>query len=262
MAIIQAGTREDLINLLHGAGIQDKLRDLGFGVLTPARGSNTLTCTPLYPPEHQRTVRDFFTRKWRTKRSGGLLFIEKLVVAFLPHVPDGTAGEVVLWLHDTALSDLEPVGRKVSLSLSGGPRLVAFYPNYSIPLSDSAESAPRCFSLVTQLQGIRLKTGSSAFSLLSMWNPVIGEKAQHYQATEPECVPIVRHSIKSSLQTLALQRQYLNAALTNPLGRSQRGSQSLRHPPLDYALSPTREARSVQIPPSTSSATKTHQYLE
>jgi len=256
MAIRTAETREGLINLLHGEVTQEELRELGLGVLTPTRGSNNLTCTPLYPPQRQRTVRDFFIRHWRSRRTGGLLFIEKLVVAFVPHVPDGISGTVTLWLHDNALPGLDPVGSKVEFSLSEGPRLVAFYPNYSIPLSDSAGSAPRCFNLVTQLQGYRLAQGSSAFSLLSMWNPSISEKAQHYQETEPEHVPIVRHQIRSSLRTLAQQRQHLDAALTNPLGQWGQGSQSMRHPPLEYAHPRILQTRSAKIESTSSSGTK------
>nr|WIL96173.1 putative cell-to-cell movement protein [Carrot umbravirus 2] len=247
MAIESAATKEELINLLHGEVTHGELRELGLGVLTPTRGSNKLTCTPLYPPSRQRTVRDFFLRQWRTKRTGGMLFIEKLVVVFVPHVPDDAPGDVVLWLTDNALPGLDPVGSKIEVSLSGGPRLVAFYPTYSIPLSDSVGSAPRCFALVTQLSGLNLAAGSSAFSLFSMWNPTISEKAQHYKETEPECVSIVRHQVRSSLQTLDRQRQHLDAAMTNTLGRTERGSQSLRHPPLEFAPSRTQSVTRARI---------------
>nr|UVK78456.1 MAG: cell-to-cell movement protein [Pastinaca umbravirus 1]UVK78473.1 MAG: cell-to-cell movement protein [Pastinaca umbravirus 1] len=232
-----ATTTGELINLLHGEATVDELRELGLGVMTPVRGNNTLTHTPLYPPRRQLSLSRIFSGRWRTKRTGGMLFIEKLVIVFVPHVPDTVGGEAVIWVHDTALPGLEPigVGQKVCIPLSTGPRLVAFYPNYSIPLSDSAMNAPRCFSLVTQLEGVRLEPGASAFSLYSMWQPVIEERAQSYLPTPPEDVAIQRHHIISQLRDLSQRTRYLHAAMTNEVGTSARGSQSMRYPPLTFA---------------------------
>nr|WOZ17740.1 movement protein [Carrot mottle virus] len=237
-----ASTTGELINLLHGETTVDELRELGLGIMVPVRGTNTLTHTPLYPPRRQLTLSRFFSGRWRTKKTGGMLFIEKLVIVFVPHVPDTSPGQAVIWVHDTALPGLEPIGtgQKVCIPLSLGPRLVAFYPNYSIPLSDSAMNAPRCFSLVTQLEGVRLEQGASAFSLYSMWQPVIEERAQSYLPTQPEDVAIQRHNILSQLRDLSQRTRYLHAAMTNDMGTTTRGSQSMRYPPLTFAEKSTQ----------------------
>nr|SCO64867.1 Cell to Cell MP [Wild carrot mottle virus] len=246
-----ASTTGELINLLHGEATVEELKELGLGVMTPVRGNNTVTHTPLYPPRRQRTISQYLTGRWRTKRTGGMLFIEKLVVVFTPHVPDTVGGEAIIWVHDTALPGLEPIGesQKVCIPLSSGPRLVAFYPNYSIPLSDSAGNAPRCFSLVTQLVGVRLEPGASAFSLYSMWQPTIEERAQSYKPTLPEDVAIQRHNIKSQLLDLTQRRRYLNAALTNEAGTARGRTQSLRYPTLTYVDESTQKGSPVRASP-------------
>ena len=142
--------------------------------------------------------------------------------------------------HRPPRSGTDRDGPKVCIPLSSGPRLVAFYPNYSIPLSDSAMNAPRCFSLVTQLEGVRLEQGASAFSLYSMWQPVIEERAQSYLPTQPEDVAIQRHNILSQLRDLSQRTRYLHAAMTNDMGTTTRGSQSMRYPPLTFAEKSTQ----------------------
>nr|AIY28444.1 hypothetical protein [Tobacco bushy top virus] len=239
--IHKADTKEELLNALYGEVTLRELEESNLGVLTPHRTENKVVMTPLLPPRSQGRIASVLKRFRPTKHTGGLLFIEKIVVVFTPHIPDDAGGEVEIWVHDNMLPHLNSVGPRVRFPMSGGPRLIAFYPPYSIPLSCQVRGAPRSYFIVSEYSGVNFVAGASPFSLYIMWEPKIECVAHNYLMRPPKAMPICRHLVKDSLSSLTLTQGALKSAMSNryattatglpPLTSGEQDMEVVSHPP-------------------------------
>nr|WIL96177.1 putative cell-to-cell movement protein [Carrot umbravirus 3] len=213
--IRKAPDQRELLQALYNEVSVKELEETNLGVLTPVRASEKVVLTPLLPPATQSRVSKFLKNLRSTRATGGLLFVEKVVVVFTPHCPDDAVGEVEIWLHDTLLPHLNSVGDRVRIKLNGGPRLIAFYPPYSIPLADMSLSHSRCLCVVSELHECNYVRGGSPFSLFLMWSPRIEAVSHNYLQRKPENLPVCRQNVKSALSTLAGRQAYLAGARSN-----------------------------------------------
>ncbi|UVX24728.1 cell-to-cell movement protein [Paederia scandens chlorosis yellow umbravirus] len=211
----RAESKEQLLSVLYGEVTLKELEETQLGILTPVRGNAPVVLTPLLPPKTQTRISSFLRGYRPTRNTGGLLFVEKIVAVFTPHVPDDAPGEVEIWVHDTMLPHLNSVGQKVRVKLNEGPKLIAFYPPYSLPLRDTVSGMPRCFSIVTELSGASYVSGSSPFSLLLMWQPRIESVAHHYLQRPPSLRQVCRHQVKDALMTLSQRQSHLVGAMSS-----------------------------------------------
>nr|QJX15711.1 putative cell-to-cell movement protein [Red clover umbravirus] len=210
-----AVSKQELLAALYGEVTMKELEESNLGVTTPVRANEKVTITPLLPPKTQGRVSSVLKRFRSTRNTGGLLFVEKVVAVFTPHVPDNVLGEVEIWLHDNILPDLGSVGKKLRLKLSAGPQLLAFYPSYSIALGDSISTQPRSFSIVTELLEGNFAAGCSPFSLYLMWSPRIEAVAHNYLPRDPRVLAICRTKVKDALMEVSSQQEYLKGAMSN-----------------------------------------------
>lgn len=210
-----APDRDELLNALHGEVTVKELEECNLGVLTPVRASDRITFTPLLPPRTHSRVAGILRKFRPTRNTGGLLFIERVVAVFTPHVPDNVLGEVELWVHDTLLPNLQEVTNRVRVRLNDGPKLIAFYPPYSIPLSDTSLGLPRSFSVVSELHEMQFVPGGSPFSLYLLWSPRIEGVSHNYLPRPPQILPVCRTMVRDALQETAMQQSYLAGAMSN-----------------------------------------------
>nr|UGN61045.1 cell-to-cell movement protein [Pea enation mosaic virus 2] len=210
-----ASNQKELLAALYGEVTIKELEETNLGVITPVRANEKVTLTPLLPPKTQGRVSSVLKRFRSTRNTGGLLSVEKVVVVFTPHVPDDVLGEVEIWLHDSILPHLGSVGPRLKLKLSDGPKLLAFYPPYSIALGDSISGQPRSFSIATELFEGNFAPGCSPFSLFLMWSPRIEAVTHNYLSRPPRALPICRTMVRDALSEVASQQQYLKGAMSN-----------------------------------------------
>ncbi|AEJ80235.2 putative cell-to-cell movement protein [Opium poppy mosaic virus] len=212
--VAKAECKEELLNALYGEVTVKELEETDLGILTPHRAERKLVATPLLPPRTQGRIAAVLKKLRTTRNTGGLLFLEKIVVVFTPHVPDDVVGEVTIWVHDNMLPHLNSVGERVCFPLNAGPRLMAFYPPYSIPLSCRVGEIPRCLYIVSEYSGVNFASGASPFSLYIMWQPKIEATAHNYLPRSPLNLPICRHQVKNSLQSMAAQKSAISGAIS------------------------------------------------
>lgn len=213
-SVAKAESKEELITALYGEITVKELEETNLGILTPHRAERKLVATPLLPPKTQGRIAGVLKRFRTTRHTGGLLFIEKIVVVFTPHVPDDVVGEVQIWVHDNMLPNLNSVGDRLSFPLNGGPRLIAFYPPYSIPLSCKVGDTPRCLYIVSEYSGVNFASGASPFSLYIMWQPKIDAVSHNYLPRQPMNLPICRHQVKNSLASITHQKSAISGAIS------------------------------------------------
>nr|AUG31439.1 hypothetical protein [Groundnut rosette virus] len=223
--VAKAATQGELLEALYGEVTVQELQETNLGVLTPHRGDQRVVFTPLLPPKTQTRISGVLRRLRPTKNTGGLLYLEKVVVVFTPHVPDDAPGEVEVWIHDSLLPNLNSVGPRLRFPLNGGPRLMAFYPPYSIPLMDKSREMPRCFAIVSELLSASYVGGGSPFSLLIMWQPQVESLAHNYLLRPPKMQKICRGMVKDALGNLTSRKSYIAGAV------SQRFAQTAANPP-------------------------------
>nr|BBM89990.1 cell-to-cell movement protein [Ethiopian tobacco bushy top virus] len=225
--VAKAATQGELLEALYGEVTIKELQETDLGVLTPHRGDQKVVFTPLLPPRTQSRMAGVLRKFRPTRNTGGLLFVEKVVVVFTPHVPDDAPGEVEVWIHDSLLPNLNSIGQRLRFPLNGGPRLMAFYPPYSIPLADKSKEMPRCFAIVSELLSGNYVNGGSPFSLHIMWQPQIESVAHNYLARAPQVQRICRGMVRDALASLTSRRSYIAGAMSQRFTPTAEGPQPI-----------------------------------
>ncbi|AAG02573.1 cell-to-cell movement protein [Tobacco mottle virus] len=215
-SIVRADCKQELLDALYGEVTTKELQESNLGVLTPVRGSARVTLTPLLPPDTQSRLSKVLRKYRPTRHTGGMLFIERVVIVLTPHVPDDYPGAVEVYIHDNLLPNLNSMGERVRVELNGGPKLMAFYPHYSIPLSDMVGIRPRSFCVVSSLVESTLGTsGASLFSMYLMWHPNVESRSHNYLPQSPRLHPVCRHRVQQTLHLLDHRQKYLSGAMSN-----------------------------------------------
>nr|WAK75544.1 cell-to-cell movement protein [White snakeroot virus A] len=206
--VTRADSSRELLDILAGT-THKELVESGLGVITPVRADAKVVSVALFPPRSRHKWLSLSSQHVTSRKTGGLLFVPRLVVVFVPHVPDDVPGEVEMWIHDNILPNNNAVCGRVRFPLNNGQRLVGFYPHYSIPLKDMVGSRPRSFSVVCEQHGTESLQGGSPFSLFLLWEPQISNRAHNYQTLPPTVTAVSRPNIRRMLESRQSQEQYL-----------------------------------------------------
>jgi hypothetical protein len=217
--IVKAKSFSELQNILLGEVTKDELQELGLGVITPTRVSSAATLTPLYPPKARKSLMDYVQSRKKGMLSEGYIYIPKIIRVVSPHVPLGSPGVATMYLADSGDVALSPLpNQKVEIPLGSGPMLMAFYPNFSMPLGDegaAGSNGGRTFVVLSQHSGLNLQVGNSAFSTFDLWMPEYSLRTQYYDVRPAEVHKIEISKVKAAFTALVGRAQYANAAIDN-----------------------------------------------
>nr|AKH39770.1 movement protein [Donkey orchid symptomless virus] len=140
--------------------------------------SDTVVSAPLVP----RGAWDRFTKDTLRRTFAGndvSTHYSAVVLMLCPCIPRAVQGRVRISLMDYGLELIHQEVQYVNYEPSRGPAMVAFSPEHSIPVCDTA--AGRVFHLKVENQIIGIKRGTSYLTCTAFWHTRLSTKAQCYR---------------------------------------------------------------------------------